>query len=181
MTRYGLIAMSAKPFHAGHDGLIRLASNENDIVKLFVSISDRKRKGEQMVSGETMSDIWREFIEPSLPSNIHVSYGGSPIRKTYEFLGAENEAGSDDVYVIYSDPEDLTNNFPEKSLEKYMGDLYARGKIILEPIQRSETTDITGTQMRAWLSSGDMDSFISNLPASIRDRGAEIFDLLTQQ
>ena len=41
MANIGLIAMSAKPYHAGHDGLVRWAANENDIVYLFVSLSDR--------------------------------------------------------------------------------------------------------------------------------------------
>lgn len=158
--------------------LIRTAAAENDTVKLYVSVSDRKRKGELPISGEHMSLIWQKYIEPSLPDNVEVEYGGSPIRKAYEFLGSENEAGSEDTYTIYSDPVDMSRSFPEASLEKYMGDLYAKGRIVLEPVQRSETIDVSGTQMRQWLSDGDMTSFIANLPAILQPHGEEIWNML---
>lgn len=178
MTKYGLVAMSAKPYHAGHDGLVRLAAAENDIVKLYVSTSDRKRRGELPISGAVMAEIWTRFIEPSLPGNVQVEYGGSPIRKVYQFLGAENEAGSDDRYVIYSDPEDMARNFPQRNLEKYVGDIYNRGNVQLEPIHRTATVDISGTQMRAWLEQGDSESFIAHLPGPLRPHGEEIWTML---
>lgn len=178
MARFGVVAMSAKPYHAGHDMLIRTAAAENDVVKLYVSTSDRKRKGELPIRGSDMELIWQRYIEPSLPDNVEVEYGGSPIRKAYEFLGAENEAGSEDTYTIYSDPEDIERNFPAASLEKYLGDLYAKGRIVLEPVQRSETVDVSGTMMRQWLTSGDMESFIVNLPAALQPHGEEIWNML---
>lgn len=178
MKKIGLIGMSAKPFHAGHEGLIKTASSECDTVKLFVSISDRKRKNEITISGAAMKHIWDMFIEPTLPNNVHVEYGGSPIRKIYEFLGAENEAGSEDLYFIYSDPDDLQKNFPQKSLEKYLTNIYHRRQIHLEPIHRTSTVDVSGTKMRSWIQSGDKENFIKHLPSSLRASGEEIFNLL---
>jgi hypothetical protein len=178
MTRYALIAMSAKPYHAGHDGLIRVAAAESDVVKLYVSTSDRTRKGELPVSGTTMAEIWQRFIEPSLPDNVEIEYGGSPVRKVYEFLGAENEAGSEDTYVIYSDPEDIAKSFPAGSLEKYMGDLYNKGRIILEPIQRTSTVDVSGTKMRHWLETGNSEAFIKHLAKPLQVNGEEIWKML---
>ena len=178
MARIGIIAMSAKPFHAGHDGLIRLAASENDLVKLYVSTSDRKRKGEMTISGEVMAAIWNAFIEESLPDNVEIEYGGSPIRKAYEFLGAENEAGSDDTYTIYSDPADMERSWQTKSLEKYMPDLYNRRQLVLEPVQRTETIDVSGTKMRQWLSTGDKEEFTAHLPSSLQPHGEEIWQML---
>lgn len=179
MTRIGIVAGSYKPYHAGHDELIRLAASESDVVKLYISTSDRKRKGELPISGTTMEKIWHNFIEPSLPKNVEITYGGSPIRKVYEFLGAENEAGSEDTYVIYSDPDDLSRNFPEGSLEKYMGDLYNRGRIVLEPIQRTSTVDVSGTKMRRWLETGNSEAFIDHLAQPLQVHGEEIWEMLT--
>ena len=45
--------MAAKPYHAGHDGLVRIAASENDEVLLFVSTSDRTRKGEMCIRDRT--------------------------------------------------------------------------------------------------------------------------------
>ena len=60
--RIGLIAMSAKPFHAGHDGLVRMAAGECDAVHLYVSLSDRKRPGEIPILGSDMQIIWTRYI-----------------------------------------------------------------------------------------------------------------------
>ena len=84
--KIGLVPMSAKPYHAGHDGLVRIASKECDKVLLFVSTTDRARTGELRVSGDTMQLIWFEYIEPTLPSNVVPDYGGIPVSKVYDEL-----------------------------------------------------------------------------------------------
>lgn len=178
--RIGLVPLSGKPVHAGHVGLIKIASRENDHVLLFVSLSDRKRPGEVTILGSDMEKIWKGHIEPTLPGNVSITYtsGGSPVRYVYETIGKANEEGSEDTYVIYSDPVDIEHNYPERNLEKYAGDLYAKGRIILEPIQRTETVDVSGTKMRAWLASGDKESFVSHLPPGID--GDAVWDTLSK-
>jgi ATP sulfurylase len=176
MSTIGLIAMSAKPFHAGHAGLISWAAKENDEVHLYVSLSDRKRPGELVILGSDMEQIWKKYIEQSLPKNVRVSYGGSPVANVYKELGEANESGSSDEFTIYADPEDLSQNYPEKSLDKYAGNLYHNGQIILKPIQRSQTVNVSGTKMRQYLAVGDKESFVANLPTNI-DRDA-VWELL---
>lgn len=167
MTKIAIVPMAAKPYHAGHDGLIRLAAKECNRVEVFVSTSDRKRPGEITVSGADMSDIWRTQIEPSMPSNVKINYVGNPVRSAWEFMGKANEEGSSDQFAVYSDPEDLAGNFPEKSLIKYTGTLYKKGQIILRPVQRTETVNVSGTKMRQFLAKGDKASFLKNLPQGI--------------
>ena len=58
----GLVPMSAKPFHEGHMSLIRKASDECKQVIVYVSTSDRKRKGEITIFGEDMQLIWETII-----------------------------------------------------------------------------------------------------------------------
>jgi hypothetical protein len=178
MANIGLIAMSAKPYHAGHDGLVRWAANENDIVYLFVSLSDRKRPGEVPILGKDMDLIWKSQIEPSLPGNVNVDYGGSPVAKVYKILGDANLEGSTDTFTVYSDPVDLAQNYPEASMNKYAGDIWQQGQIVLMPIDRSMTVNVSGTKMRQYLSSGDKDAFISNLPSQID--GEEVWNILLQ-
>lgn len=179
MATVGLIAMSAKPYHAGHDGLIRWASRENDVVHLYVSLSDRRRPGELPIMGSDMEHIWKTQIEKSLPKNVVIVYGGSPVGNVYKELGEANESGSTDEFTIYADPEDLTQNYPEKSLDKYVGILYRAGQIILKPIERARTVNVSGTKMRQYLSTGDKDSFIANLPKTID--GEEVWNVLSNR
>lgn len=169
--KIALVAMSAKPYHAGHDGLVRIAAAENDEVKLFVSLADRKRPGEIPIMGADMKQIWTRLIEPSLPANVDVSYVASPVRSVYEALGAANEANDDEtLFRVYGDPTDIAQNFPEKSLDKYAGGLQQRGQIELVPTKRTSTVNVSGTKMRQYLESGDEASFVKNMPPAIDGR-----------
>lgn len=177
--KIGIVPMSGKPYHIGHDGLVRIAARENDKVRLFVSTADRKRPGEIPISGADMQTIWRTQIEPTLPDNVEIVYTGIPIRAAWTEMGKASEEGSPDVFAIYSDPTDLAQNFPEKSLIKYTGNLFRNNQIILRPVQRSETVDVSGTRMRQWLQQGDKDSFIKHLPPRID--GNAVWNILKGQ
>lgn len=167
MATIGLVAGSYKPFHAGHDAIIRLAARECDEVHLYVSVSDRAKKGEAPVLGADMAMLWKTTIEKSLPANVKVTYGGSPIGNVWKELGAANESRSEDDFVIYSDPVDITQNFKDNLLEKYCGDLYARGNVRLRPVDRQSTVEVSGTRMREFLAAGDKENFIKFLPKGI--------------
>ena len=65
--KIGLIPMAAKPYHAGHHALVTAAAGENDEVILYISLSDRKRKGEVPIYGADMQTVWKEEIEKILP------------------------------------------------------------------------------------------------------------------
>jgi hypothetical protein len=148
-----------------------LASKECDRAIVFVSTSDRARPGEVPITGADMSKIWHEFIEPTLPNNVTVTYGGSPVANAYKALGDANEGGSKDEYVLYGDPQDLETNFPRASLIKYAGNLYEAGQVTLRAVDRASTVDISGTRMRSFLEKGDRASFVKYLPSQI-DRDA---------
>ena len=178
MAKIGLIAMSAKPYHAGHDGLVRLAAKECSEVHLYVSLSDRARPGEVPILGSDMTRIWKEAIEPSLPDNVIVTYGGSPIGNIWKDIGGANEEGSDNTYVVYADPTDLAQNFTKDLFMKYSGNLFQAGQIKLRAVERSSTVDVSGTKMRSYLEKGNKAAFTKNLPSTV-DRDA-IWDILSK-
>lgn len=161
--------MSGKPFHAGHDGLVRLAASECDQVHLFVSTSDRDN-----VSGKAMEQIWHELIEPGLPKNVDVTYGGSPVGLAFKLLGDSDAAGSQDSFSIYSDPDD-SGRFD--TLPKYAPNLVNSGRVKNRIVERTSTVDISGTQMRQWLAAGDREQFIKHLPAGVD--GERYWDILS--
>jgi nicotinamide mononucleotide adenylyltransferase len=175
--KIALIPMAAKPYHAGHDGLVRIASNENDEVHLFVSTSDRKRPGELPILGSTMQQIWVNFIEPILPQNVIVYYGGTPVSKVYKELENAESSVSKDEYTVYSDVEDILKYSDEK-LEKSAPTMFSNGQIMTRGIRRSETAQVSGAQMRKFLKDGDEESFISFLPLEVQRHGKSIYNML---
>lgn len=171
MAKIGIVPMSAKPYHAGHDGLVRLAVRENDEVHLFVSTTTR-----DSVSGEAMAKIWKDQIEPTLPGNVRVTYGGSPVANAWKDMGEADKAGTRDTYRVYSDPEDAATNFPDTSFIKYTPNLFADGRVMRRPVERSSTVDVSGTKMRGFLDSGDKGSFLRYMPPDID--GNKVWDTL---
>ena len=168
MKKIALIAGSFKPLHAGHASIIQMAARECDEVHLYVSTSDRVKKGEAPILGSDMAMLWKATIAPSLPKNVRVFYSAaSPIRDLWQELGEANEAGSQNDYVLYSDPVDLTDNFPEERLQKYCGKLYDTGHVRLRPVERASTIEISGTKMRELLAAGDKENFIKYLPQGV--------------
>ena len=177
MVKIGLLGMSAKPYHVGHDTLVRMAASENDLVLLFISTSDRARSGELRVSGDTMQTIWWDYIEPTLPQNVTPDYGGVPVAKVYAELEKAEAEGSTDTYVIYSDEEDILK-YTDEALNKSAPNLFAKGQIKRRGVSRTETVDVSGTEMRDLLDDSDLVGFVSLLPPNIKKHGKEIFDLL---
>jgi hypothetical protein len=174
----GLLPASGKPWHAGHDGLLRLASKENDEVHLFVSTSDRIKKGEFPIYGSDMEKIWQEFLEPVLPNNVIVTYGGSPVSFIYKELEEAEAAQEDEIFFkIYSDADDILK-FTDDKLNKSAPTLFMNGQIERRSVDRSETTNISGTEMRRCLQNNEQEKFISFLPASVRSSGKEIYNIL---
>jgi nicotinamide mononucleotide adenylyltransferase len=184
----GIVPVSAKPYHVGHHALVTRASDENDKVFLFVSTSDRKRKGEVPILGADMEKVWQEEIEKILPGNVTVTYGGSPVQRVYSVLeDAEQEiidSGTiDDIYTVYSDPVDTQNNYSLANREKYFPTAYKNGNVVFAAeanpasFTRGEgTPDVSGTAVRKTLQACDFDAFSDTLPPGVDKE--KIFNLL---
>lgn len=196
--KIGLVPISGKPFHVGHQQLIQIAADECDAVVAFLSISSRGGDGDVLISGDAMKQVYQEYIEPLLRSmgNISVEYCGpgmaqpSPVRAVFRFLEAEEASGSQDEYAIYSgiDPADPTGGddtakYKAAVLAKSAPTIYQDGRINLRGVPRGgETTSISGTRMRALLATGDIQKFCELLPTglSLQDK-KNIFMILGGQ
>ena len=183
--RVGLIPVSGKPYHAGHHYLTQQASADNDEVILFVSTSDRKRKGEMTILGADMEKVWKQELEKIMPPNVRIEYGGSPVRKVYDLIGKACEReGVEETYVVYSDPTDTAQNYPEKNRDKYMQPLCDMGQVVFaaeEDPTRFErgagSPDVSGTKMRAAMAAGDFEAFAAGMPAGVNSRS--VWNILT--
>lgn len=177
MKRIGLVPMSGKPVHAGHWGLIEIAANENDEVLLYVSLSDRKRPGELPILGTAMSQIWQEYLEPALPGNVTVTYGGSPVGNLYKALEEAEASKSKDTFVIYSDDEDILK-YTDATLSKSAPKLFKKGQVERRGVKRSETVPVSGTKMREYLAAGNVKAFAQYLPPPAQKYASKIVKIL---
>lgn len=177
----GLLGMSGKPVHLGHWRLIEKAAAENDEVIVFVSLSDRARKGELTISGADMERIWESYLKPILPQNVEVKYATpTPIREIFELIGDEGPGpDTNNTYVIYSDPSDLKGAYA--NVKKYASRLVDSGRLKLVPVPRDTTVNVSGTMMRGFISSGDKESFVANLPPVSKKAAADIWKMLSRR
>lgn len=172
--RTGLIPMAAKPYHAGHHAMVEKAARENDKVLLFVSLSDRKRPGEFPILGETMRKIWEDHIKRVLPGNVVVVYSKIPVKDVIDTLISAEELKSKDVFTVYSDPVDTTENFPEIKRLKYFPTMYAAGRVrfaaeadAVSLTRGGGTPNVSGTKVRQILAAGDFKGFENAMPLNI--------------
>lgn len=181
--KIGLIPMSAKPFHAGHDALIRLVCKECEIVQVFVGLADRVRPKELPIYGKDMEVIWKKYVEKSLPGNCLppiYTRGNSPVNEMLKLLERVEKEGSEDTFVIYSDAEDI-KKYTDKMLMPYTPTLLAAGQIQRRGVNRNETVNVSGTKMRQFISSGDVASFSNFLSPALQPYSEEIYRLLTHK
>jgi cytidyltransferase-like protein len=187
MMSIGLVPMAAKPFHVGHMTLIELASQQNDQVKVYVSLSDRAKPGEFPIYGEQMQRIWQEHLLNIMPENVDVDLlpvGMQPVRMVYETLSNASDTNSANIWRIYSDPVDTNQNYKEAYRQKYFGDAYNNGQVIFAAEENPEqftrgagTPDASGTMARDYLNNNDFESFVKMMPAGVDVQA--IWDILT--
>jgi hypothetical protein len=184
--KIGLVPISAKPYHRGHHALVELAASQNQRVLLMISISDRIRKNEFPIIGSAMHDVWLQELEQILPSNVSVSYGGSPVRKVYEIIEQACTKHSKDIYRIYSDPADTAANYALNNRKKYMSPMCDIGQVIFVAEENPDsmtrgvgTPNIQGKDLRNALKDNDLSLFASLLPAGVNAQA--IFDILRSE
>lgn len=178
--KIGLVPIAAKPFHKGHDGLIRLASSENDEVSVFVSYHDRNRPNEIKVNGDDMVTIWEDYIIPTMPNNVYVDFVHNPQTATWNEI--ENPI-LDCEYTIYGDENDVKKRFTKAALakNKKVGDLLKNNILHVRGVNRSEIADISGTLMRNYIKTNDKKSFYSGLPDTLdKLQKSDIWNILTK-
>ena len=179
--KIGLIPGSFKPYHAGHDALVRMAAGENDTVLVFSSTADRLRKGEMPLYGVDMKQIIDKFVRPSLPGNVQMIDVVVPVAAVWQELEKAEKSKSKDTFTIYSDSEDI-QKYSKKSLAKYAPRLQSKGQIITRGVTRGEETpDVSGTKMRAYLAVGDVKNFAKMLPPGVRKYSKEIIGILKKK
>jgi hypothetical protein len=184
-NKVALVPISAKPYHKGHEYLIKKASAENDEVFVYVSTSDRCRKNEYKIFGKDMQKIWQAQIESSMPNNVFVSYGGSPVRKVYEHIEIAALQKSEKTYTIYTDIPSLDSCYPIDRRKTNMSPLWNEGRVVFaaelapnEYMRGVGSPNVKGEYVRRALEMKDYDGFASMIPDNLDKKF--IWDILTK-
>jgi len=169
MILAGLISLSCKPYHSGHDGLIRMAAQECDFVEIYVSVLNRARTGEIPIYGDTMQRMWDEQITKSLPANVEVHLvNGSPVQEVFRRLGeADTEDDGETKFRLYGDNYDATETWKEKYLVKCCPKICSTDRLEIIGVPRDNIVCISGTDMRQFIQYGDKESFIRYVPEAL--------------
>jgi hypothetical protein len=131
-THYYLFAGGTKPYHAGHDAMIKSviddakeSTHPHKVVALFIGLGGRGGGADEIdITGDQVKKLWTSVIEPHLvkyAGNIplHIEYGGGPVGKV---LGVVKEAnanqGSGVKVFVYSDPTDTEDNYMKRKFSK---------------------------------------------------------------
>jgi hypothetical protein len=163
-----VIPMAAKPFHSGHDSLLKAAEADgNESIIVLVSTGGR----EEINVGD-MVPLWRDYYMPGIRetygSKVIVKFCSSPMINASEITrNFVKRTGG--IVSLYGDPADA-----EDRVAKIVGkNPELKNNIVAKGIGRNDTGGISGTAMRGFITSGDKKSFISNLPDWIAEEDDE--------
>ena len=170
LKRIAVIPMAGKPFHRGHQALIDKAiQDKNDLVIVYISTGGREE-----IDSSAMVPLWRDYYLPG----IQQEYGnrvivrfleGSPVFEIRSVISNILRQSPDTVVRLYGDEVDAPERV--KTVVEKSPEIAAR--VIPEVIPRSLTGGISGTSMRQFLVSGDVDSFLDGLPDFLDDASKE--------
>lgn len=169
--------------------------------------------GQTPIFGSDMKHIWEKILKPNLelPGSVKLltpgesGIGPSPVSNVFkvcEAFKAAYESGSETFEVphlnvtarvdetvisIYSDSEDIVNNYPDALMRDKFGELWAGiGADCESPciqgvgIPRTATVEISGTKMREMLCAGDIEGFSAMLPPMSNAARRNVGEILSQ-
>jgi hypothetical protein len=160
----GIFVVSGKPVHAGHWGMIDLASRECDEALIITSTSGR----DELPPG-VMIDAWKAVLEPQFhrdyPNATLIITPDSPLQLAVDKMRQLKDIVS--KFVFYSDDEDARVKYAPGKMSDYIRDPAAFAKFQQRPVPRSETVQISGTRMRQFLADDDKRSFDDYVPQTL--------------
>lgn len=162
-----LVVGSFSPFHRGHMHLVQLAAGASNEVIVLSSA-----KGRGSITEEMKRKYLFEVVVPLLPRNVTLTLcKGSPVREAYEILGnADLRTDSFEQfksYAVFGSHEDIEKVWPEASLKRYMPSLYRNHLITTVKVERSDTNNVSATEVRSCLLSWELNNFKRLLPEGI--------------
>lgn len=190
MNSIGLINISAKPFHKGHEHIINKSINENYHTFVFISFEKRKIKNKSFINKIDSKFIFDNFINKFYSLNEKITFiykkdindelNNSPIKNMFLFISYfNNDKRNIKIANIKYDFNDIEKiKIYSGEIEKYFNKENLFNYIELVQVDRNEVP-ISGTIMREYLFNNRKNDFICNLPLFLDKKDKdEIWKLL---
>lgn len=162
--RIGIFAGATKPPHKGHYQAALMASEQNDIVYILISNSDRDG-----ITPRVALQIWQLYAQtiPNLSIQIAKS---SPVREAYELVDRLNQDPEAAIITVnlYCDQDEMSRY---DRIDQYSANLAGVNKI---PTPRV----CSATQLRAALAEGNRRAVYSFLPNNVKKD--QVWNILTK-
>jgi hypothetical protein len=116
-----------------------------------------------------MIDAWKVVLEPQFhrdyPNATLIITPESPLHFACDKMRElKNVVRS---FVFYSDDVDARDKYARSKLDKMLWDPLAIEKLQVMPVPRSETIQVSGSEMRQFLKSDDRESFDRYVPQTL--------------
>lgn len=160
----GIFVLAGKPVHDGHWKMIGRVANECDEALIITSTSGR----DEMKPG-VMIDAWTSVLEPQFhkdfPNATLIISQESPLDIAIHKMRDLKDVVSS--FVFYSDLDDAQGKYSIDKMADRIKDPAVMKKLQQVAVPRSDTTQISGAQMRKFLELDDKDSFDTFVPRSL--------------
>lgn len=180
--RVAVIPMAAKPFHIGHDSLIRQAlADGNERVIVFLS-----KNGRDGIGPEHVIPIWKEAYLPGIAAaygkRVHIRFTDSPMIEAAQFVQSAIAWGSAHV-DLYGGIDAQGDDEAQKRVDKIIAAKpELAGRVSAVAVPRSKTHGISGGEMRDLLRVGCPAAFKDNLPTWLNGRAKDfIWSILSPE
>jgi len=182
--------------------------NDHRTIKQGANKIEVPKGGEVPVFGADMKHIWTNILKPNLNLSKKVvlltpndGIHNAPIKNVHEVCEALRDAyesgqesfsvpylgikakTNETIINIYSDDEDITKNYQDVPMSKMYGELWKNEKtpaIRGIGVPRTSTIEISGSKMREYLCTGNIEEFVKLLPPIPDDAKKEIANILMQ-
>lgn len=165
-TKVAVIPMAAKPFHAGHDSLIKRAvADGNDSVIVLVSTG-----GREDITAEDMIPLWRDFYIPGISRHygdkVIIRFSDAPMREALLVAKDLVGRGRRTVVRLYGGIDAEGNNEAQQRVDSILAkNPEMHDRILPVAVERSGTGGVSGTAMRGYIAADDSRRFMQNLPS----------------
>jgi len=162
----GIFVLAGKPVHDGHWKMIGRAAKECDEAIIITSSAGR----DELPAG-VMIDAWKAVLEPQFykdfPNATLIISSESPLSiAVHKIKSLKNVVSK---FFFYTDDEDAVGKFSVDKIAAMVKDPLAMEKFVQVPIPRSQTIQISGTEVRNFLNDNDHESFNMFVPQTLSD------------
>ena len=180
VSSFALVPGGFKPPHRGH---LEMVENYRQADHVFILMSGPAKSRPRSIKGnpitfELASQIWDIYLKDAGIANYSIvhageEYSNTPVRLAYEMLGSALPEQT--VYMVCGDKGDDPARYGRAAAPEDVN-------LVMTPcgvVKHSESgEDLSGTFLRKYVESGNIEEIREYMPATSKHRTEEIFQML---